>query len=181
LSFYFLELDSLSRKRRRSNVTCLLDLPTEVFFLIYRYLSCADALYSFHTTQIVEDRLHRVIGDYYRKIKLDKVTDNEFLHLSYLFCHSKLPLRPKSLILSNEHIPNLIQRFLIDININTINSIFINLKSLTLINCTLNQFDVLNQVFLNMKLIEYLHIIFARIDDDDDDDIRKYDKVSSIQ
>jgi hypothetical protein len=112
--FYLLELDSLSTKRVRHSVTCLLDLPNEIFLLMCRYLSCVDVLYAFYTPHI-PNRLHCIIGDYYKKVKLIGLSNSEFVYLSNLFCNAKSPLRPESLILSNECISGLTQRFFTNI------------------------------------------------------------------
>ncbi|CAF2382661.1 unnamed protein product [Rotaria sp. Silwood2] len=161
-----IEFDSSLMKHVRYNVTCLLDLPDEMFLLICRYLTPVGVLYSFYTPERAECRLHRIISDYYTKIKLDRITNNGFMYLANLFAYSTIPLRPQSLTLSNEHVTCLIQRYFNDMNINTINSIFTNLRSLTLINCFSVDLDILAKFYLNMTQIEYLHITFRRIRDD---------------
>ncbi len=62
-------------------ITNLLDLPDEILLLICRYLSSVDVTYSFCTVLTPECRLHRVISDYYRNIKLDKMRNNKFIFL----------------------------------------------------------------------------------------------------
>ncbi|CAF4793616.1 unnamed protein product [Rotaria sp. Silwood1] len=163
------EFDSSLYKRLRSNVTCVSDLPDEIFLLICRYLSPSDVLYSFYTPEQSHLRLHHIIGDYYKKIKLDKIFNAEFVYLFNLFSNTRFPLRPESLILSNEHIPHLTHSFFDYLHSNTINSIFINLKCLILINCFSKDIYILNKCLFQMTLIQYLHIIFRRTNDDDDD------------
>ncbi|CAF4081491.1 unnamed protein product, partial [Rotaria sordida] len=90
------QLNSSSIKNVHCNVTCLLDLPNEVLLLICRYMSSYHILYSFYTHSTPEMRLHRVIYDYYIKIKVDSITNNEYI---YLFSHPKTSLRPEPLIL----------------------------------------------------------------------------------
>ena len=166
----FLEFDSLSKKRLRHNVTCLLDLPDEVLLLICSYMLPYHVLYSFYTPERSDFRLHRTISDYYRKIKFDEITNSELIYLLNLFGNSKYPLRPESFILSNKHVSHLTQVFFDNINISIMNSICINLKSLTLINCSVNDIIIFNKYIFQMSLIEYLHITYRRIDDDN----RKY-------
>ncbi|CAF3546761.1 unnamed protein product [Rotaria sp. Silwood1] len=161
-----IEFDSSLMKHVHHNVTCLLDLPDEIVLLICRYLTPVCVLYSFYTPERAEYRLHRIISNYYTKIKIDRITNNAFMYLANLFSYSKIPLRPQSLILSNEHVTYLIQRYFNDMNTNTINSIFTNLRSLTLIDCFSIDLDILAKFYFNMTQIEYLHITFRRIDDD---------------
>ncbi|CAF4970351.1 unnamed protein product [Rotaria sp. Silwood1] len=161
-----IEFDSSLMKHVHHNVTCLLDLPDEIVLLICRYLTPVCVLYSFYTPERAEYRLHRIISNYYTKIKIDRITNNGFMYLANLFGYSKIPLRPQSLILSNEHVTYLIQRYFNDMNTNTINSIFTNLRSLTLINCFSIDLDILAKFYFNMTQIEYLHITFRRIGDD---------------
>ncbi|CAF4207705.1 unnamed protein product, partial [Rotaria sp. Silwood2] len=126
-----IELNSSPIKNVHCNVTCLLDLPNEVLLLICRYMSSYHILYSFYTPSTPEMRLHRVIYDYYTKIKVDSITNNEYIYLLNLFSHPKTPLRPESLILSNRNVSCVIQRYFGYLCRNIIKSIFINLRYLT--------------------------------------------------
>jgi hypothetical protein len=154
-------------KRIRVNGTCLLDLPNEIILQICHYLKPSNVLYSFYTPLNGDFRLHKIISDYYKKIKFDKTTNNEFYYLTNLFCNSENPLRPESLILSNEHVISLTQNYFSIINKNLINSIFINLKSLTFIDCFTNHLDAfVDQFYFNMTQIEYLHISLRKISND---------------
>ncbi|CAF1059694.1 unnamed protein product [Rotaria sordida] len=163
------EFDSSLYKRLRSNVTCIFDLSDEIFLLICRYLSPSDVLYSFYTPEQSHLHFHHMISDYYRKIKLDKISNTEFFYLCNLFSNRRFPLRPESLILSNEYIPYLTHSFFNYLHSNTINSIFINLKCLILINCFSKDIYILNKCLFQMTLIQYLHISFRRTNDEDGD------------
>jgi hypothetical protein len=90
-----LKLNSLVRKHR---VTCLLDLSDEILLVVCRYLSPSYILYSFYTPLKPTNRLHRVIFDYYTNIKLDQITNDEYIYLSSLFFDYKTPLRCLKLI-----------------------------------------------------------------------------------
>ena len=117
-------------------VTCLLDLPNEILLLIFRYLSLTSIFHSFSTSSQPELRLHRLIHAYYNKIKFDEITNNDYIDLANLFSDSNLSLRPQSLILSNENVNCIIQRFLAYTDINIIKSIFAHLRCLTLMDCS---------------------------------------------
>ncbi|CAF1638658.1 unnamed protein product [Rotaria sp. Silwood1] len=93
-------------KHVHHNVTCLLDLPDEIVLLICRYLTPVCVLYSFYTPERAEFRLHRIISNYYTKIKIDRITNNGFMYLANLFSYSKIPLRPQSLILIIIDVPD---------------------------------------------------------------------------
>jgi hypothetical protein len=81
-------------KQLRHNITCLFDLWNEIILLICCYLSPCDVLYSLDTLSRPDLSLHRIIFDHYTKIKLDQITNNEYIYLSNLFCrHSKIPLQ----------------------------------------------------------------------------------------
>lgn len=112
------------------------DLPDEILLLICRYLSSIEILYSFCTPSKPDYRLHRVISDYYRKIKIDRMKMHESLYLFDLLSCSNSPFDIQSLVLSNEYIPYLIKWFFMNIDRNLI----CNLKSLELIDC--NKEDV---------------------------------------
>jgi hypothetical protein len=153
-------------KRIRVDGTCLLDLPNEIILQICRYLKSAHVLYAFYTPLNADFRLHKIISDYYRKIKLDKTTYNEFDYLANLLFNLKNPLRPESLILSNEHVISLTECYFSSVNKNQMISILINLKSLTFIDCFSNHFnEFVEQVYFNMRKIEYLHIGLRKISD----------------
>jgi hypothetical protein len=155
-----LELNSLARKHR---VTCLLDLSDEILLLICRYLSPSYILYSFYTPLKPTNRLHRVIFDYYTNIKLDQITNNEYNYLSSLFSHYKTPLRPKSLILSNEHITCLIQRYFMYPY--EIPSILSNLRCLKLIDCSPEDLAFIHLSNINISQLQYLHINVKKSDE----------------
>ncbi|CAF3081467.1 unnamed protein product [Rotaria sp. Silwood2] len=158
-------MDSSSMKHFRRCVTCLLDLPDEIFLLICRYLSPADVLYSFYTPSKPENRLHRIIFDYYTKIKLGGITNKEYIYLSSLFCSSKDSPRLQSLILSNEHATSLTQRYFIDISASIIQSMLTNLKHLKLIDCLSEDLTFLYIYISNMKQLESFHITYRKLDE----------------
>ncbi|CAF1113733.1 unnamed protein product [Rotaria sordida] len=160
-----IEFDSSSMKRVRHNITCLLDLPDEIFLLICLYLTPACVLYSFYTPEKANFRLHRIIFDYYTNIKFEKITNGEFNYLLNLLCNDKRPLRPESLTFSNEHIANLMHRYFNNIDINRNKSIFVNLKSLILVDCSSNDLDIIAKYYFDIIQIEYLNIIVRKHDD----------------
>jgi hypothetical protein len=53
----------------RHNPICLLDLKDE----ICRYLPPSHILYSFYTPSKSDFRLHRIISNYYKNVKLDRI------------------------------------------------------------------------------------------------------------
>jgi hypothetical protein len=148
-------------KHVRRSISCLFDLPDEILLLICRYLSVYHVLYSFYTPSKPEQRLHRMIFDYYTKIKLDGIKTNEYNYISKLFSDS---LRPISLILSNEHVTFLTHYYFTSISENVIQSIFDNLKHLTLIDCSENNLQYLNKYIRNLTQLQYLHITIRRPD-----------------
>jgi len=164
LSFYLLEFDSSSMKYVRYSITCLLDLPDEILLLICRYLSPYHVLYSFYTPSNPEQRLHRMIFDYCTKIKLDGIKNNEYNYLSKLFSDSETPLRPKSLILSNEHVTCLTYYYFTSIPEDVIHSMFANLKHLTLTDCSESDLQYLNKYIRNPTQLQYLHITIRKPD-----------------
>jgi len=162
LSFYLLEFDSSSMKYVRHSITCLLDLPDEILLLICRYLSPYHVLYSFYTPSKPEQRLHRMIFDYYTKIKLDGIKNDQYNYLSKLFSDSETPLRPKSLILSNEHITCLTYYYFTSISEDVIHSMFANLQHLTLIDCSESDLQSLNKYITNLMQLQNLHITIRK-------------------
>ncbi|CAF3016374.1 unnamed protein product [Rotaria sp. Silwood2] len=160
-----IEFDSLSLKHIRRHVTCLLDLPNEILFFICRYLFPIDVLYSFYTPEKPELRLHYAISDYYTKIKLDGVPNSGYNYLLALFNYSKNPLRPHSLILTNEGVSFLIQRYLSSVCTGIIRSIFNNLRSLTLIDCSSEDLDIIEIYYTHMIQLKYLHITVRKTDE----------------
>ncbi|CAF1471722.1 unnamed protein product [Rotaria sordida] len=140
------------------NVTCLLDLPDKVFLFICRYLLSAYVRYSFYTSSRPELRFHSLISDYYTRINLDQINNNEYIYLASLFCNLSNPLQSESLILSNAHVTCLTKHYFTNIPMNLIQSIFTNLKSLTLINCSEEDFLFIYTYNTNMKQLEYLHV-----------------------
>jgi len=157
-----LDFDSLSRKDIHRRVTCLLDLPNEILLSICRYLFPIDVLYSFYTPEKPELRLHNAISDYYTNLKLDGVPNNAYNYLSALFTYS---LRPHSLILTNEDVSFLIQRYFCSIPLDILRSIFNNLKSLTLIDCSSADLDTIEMYYPYMIQLEYLHITVWNTDE----------------
>ncbi|CAF1429058.1 unnamed protein product [Rotaria sordida] len=153
-----MEFDSLSIKHIRRHVTCLVDLSNEILLSICRYLFPIDVLYSFYTPEKPELRLHYAISDYYTKIKLDGVSNNGYNYLLALFNYSKNPFRPHSLILTNEGVSFLIQRYLSSIDTDIIRSIFNNLRSLTVIDCSSEDLDIIEIYYTCMIQLQYLHI-----------------------
>jgi hypothetical protein len=149
------------------SITCLFDLPDEILLLICRYLSVYHILYSFYTPSKPEQRLHRMIFDYYTKIKLDEIKTNEYNYISKLFSDS---LRPISLILSNEHVTCLTRYYFTSISENVIQSIFDNLKHLKLIDCSENDLQYLIKYIRNLTQLQYLHITIRKPDGDEDMD-----------
>jgi hypothetical protein len=162
-------MDSISTspmENARRNVTCLLDLPNDIFLLIFRYLSPYDILYSCYTPETPYMRLHHVSSDYHRNIKLDAITFDEYAYLNSLFSYSKNPLQPQSLILSNEHVSCITQRFFTYVRINVIQRIFANLRCLTLINCSAGDLESITKLFLdNLTQLEYFHITVRKVDE----------------
>ncbi|CAF1455040.1 unnamed protein product [Rotaria sordida] len=149
------------------NRTTLLDLPNEILLLICRYLSPTDVLYSFYTPEKAETRLHRLIIDYYTKIKLDKILFDEYAYIHWLLGDSNNPLQPESLILSNEHITCLTERYFTYIRKNLIQSIFINLKRLTLIDCSTSEIQQIDREYIDdLTQLEYFHINVHKSDKD---------------
>jgi hypothetical protein len=90
----------------RRNTTCLLDLSDGIFLKICRYLPPSHVLYSFYTLSRSDFRLHRIISDYYKNIKLDRITNNQYIYFSSSINYLALD----SLILSNEHVQWRIQK-----------------------------------------------------------------------
>ncbi|CAF0861903.1 unnamed protein product [Rotaria sordida] len=160
-----IEFDSLSVKHIHRHVTCLLDLPNEILLFICRYLFLLDILYSFYTPEKPELHLHHAISDYYTKIKLDGVPNSGYNYLLALFIYSKNPLRPHSLILTNEGVSFLIQHYLSSICTDIIRSIFNNLRSLTLIDCSSEDLDIIEIYCTNMIQLQYLNIIVRNTDE----------------
>ncbi|CAF1218090.1 unnamed protein product [Rotaria sordida] len=146
------------------DVTCLLDLPNEILLLIFRYLSLTSIFHLFSTPSQPELRLHRLIHAYYNKIKFNEITNNDYIDLANLFSDSNLSLRPQSLILSNENVNCIIQRFLAYTDINIIKSIFAHLRCLTLMDCSSSDLQTIQRYNIDMTQMEYLHIVVRNID-----------------
>ncbi|CAF1186338.1 unnamed protein product [Rotaria sordida] len=146
------------------NVTCLLDLSDKILLRICRYMSPAYVLYSFYTPEMPNMRLHRLIVNYYTKIKLGQMTYNEYKYLISLFSCSNYPLRPESLILSNEHVTCVTQRYFNYMYTDVIRSVFVNLKYLTLIDCSSFDLDDIVALYMNDLIqLEYLHITVRKL------------------
>ncbi|CAF3652660.1 unnamed protein product [Rotaria sp. Silwood1] len=155
----------LSLEHFHDNRTTLMDLPNEILLLICRYLSPAYVLYSFYTPEKAETRLHRSIIDYYTKIKLDKISFDAYAYIHELLSDSNTPLQPESLILSNEHITCLTQRYFTYIRKNLIQSIFTNLKRLTLIDCSTSEIQQIDREYIDdLQRLEYFHINVHKLD-----------------
>ncbi|CAF3727982.1 unnamed protein product [Rotaria sp. Silwood1] len=122
-------------KHVRHSITCLFDLPDEILLCICRYLSSYHILYAFSTPSEPEQRLHRMILDYRTKIKIDGIKKDEYSYLSNLVLDSEAPLRPKSLILNNEHVTCSTDYYFIFTPEDVIQSMFDNLKYFTLTDC----------------------------------------------
>ncbi|CAF4864557.1 unnamed protein product [Rotaria sp. Silwood1] len=103
------KFDSSSMKHVRHSITCLFDLPDEILLCICRYLSSYHILYAFSTPSEPEQRLHLL--------------------------DSEAPLRPKSLILNNEHVTCSTDYYFIFTPEDVIQSMFDNLKYFTLTDC----------------------------------------------
>ncbi|CAF2954243.1 unnamed protein product [Rotaria sp. Silwood2] len=153
-----------SMKHVCRSITCLLDLPDEILLLVYRYLSLYHVLYSFYTPSKPKQRLHRMIYDYYTKIKLDGIKTNEYNYLSKLFSDSETPIRPKSLILCNENITCLTYHYFTSISDDLIRSMFGNLKHLTLKDCSESDLQYLNKYIRSLKQLQYIHITIQKPD-----------------
>ncbi|CAF1222920.1 unnamed protein product [Adineta steineri] len=163
-----IEFESSSMKHIRRTVTSLLDLPNEMLFFIYHYLSTTDILRAFHTPSNCELRLHRLSYDHFKNIKLDGLTNEEFVYISTLFSDHEYPLRPQSLTLSNKHVTCLINSYFTSITDNVIQSIFIHLTSLTLIKCSTENLHSLNKYITHLTQLKYLHITIQKPDMDID-------------
>jgi len=164
--FVLIKIDSSPTKSIRHNVTCLLDLSDKILHMICGYLQPAYVLYSFYTPEKPELHLHRVIFAYYTKMKLDKITNYEYCYLSSLFRSSTMRPPLNSLILSNEHITCLTRRYFSSIPLNIIQSVFSNLKHLTLIDCSLEDMAYFSLYDINLLKLEYLHITIQKFKGD---------------
>ncbi len=164
--FVLVKIDSSPTKIIHRNVTCLLDLSDKILLLICGYLQPAYVLYSFYTPEKPELHLHRVIFTYYTKMKLDKITNNEYCYLSSLFRSSTKCPPLNSLILSNEHMTCLTKRYFSSIPLNIIQSMFNNLKHLTLIDCSLQDMAYFSLYNINLLKLEYLHITIQKFKGD---------------
>ncbi len=153
-------------KRFHRNVTCLLDLSNEILIIICRYLSLYDILHCFYTPERPDMRLHRLISDYYTKINLVSGTFNESNYLIKLFNDSTNPLRPESLRLSNENISCLIQHYFSCISRENIQSIFVNLINLSLIDCLPDHIYKIDYHYKHFTKLESLHVNLHKYDED---------------
>ncbi|CAF4953286.1 unnamed protein product [Rotaria sp. Silwood1] len=140
-------------KHVRHSITCLFDLPDEILLCICRYLSSYHILYAFSTPSEPEQRLHRMILDYRTKIKIDGIKKDEYSYLSNLVLDSEAPLRPKSLILNNEHVTCSTDYYFIFTPEDVIQSI--NLTQLRYFHITIRKLDV-NE---NMGYLETCNIL----------------------
>ncbi|CAF1036072.1 unnamed protein product [Rotaria sp. Silwood1] len=147
-----------------SNVTCLLNLPNKILLMIYRYLSVYGVLHCFYTSERSNSYLHDSIHDYYTKIYLGVMSFHECDYLLKLFLNSDNPLRSKSLILNNEHGFYLDRHYFFFLRNNIIQSIFIILTHLTVINCTFTDFDIIARHYEDFTKLEYLHATILKCD-----------------
>jgi hypothetical protein len=152
---HFELIDCSSQKHFHSNPSCFLDLSNEILVNICRYLSSSDILYSFYTLDLNLD---------HTTIRLDSMSLNQFNYILKLFSDSKYFFRPSSLILNNEKISSVIDRFSDEINSNTMKSIFNHLKCLILIDCTSNDLELLKSYHSNLTQLQSLEIINRKID-----------------
>ncbi|CAF1038998.1 unnamed protein product [Adineta ricciae] len=154
----------------KENVTSILDLPNEILLHICRYLSQSHILYAFYTPLTPEYRFHSIISDYYETIRLDQQTYYEFIHLRSLFLFSELPLRPKSLILSNRHVNILIERFSDSefFSNDVLQSIFSNLTHLTILNYSVTDLHFIDDHIKELKQLEYFHVNIIPFDTQSD-------------
>ncbi|CAF4619718.1 unnamed protein product [Rotaria sp. Silwood1] len=159
-----IKFDSSSMKHIRLSITCLFDLPDKILLFICRYLSSYDILYAFYTPSTPEQRLHRMILDYRTKIKIDGIKNNEYNYLSKLFSHSQTPLQPKSLEVNNEHVTCLTYYYFTSTPEHVIQSMFSNLKHLTLTYCSESDLQYLNKYMGNLTELQYLHITIQKPD-----------------
>ncbi|UJR19834.1 hypothetical protein I4U23_022967 [Adineta vaga] len=171
--FVLLKLNSTSAKDIDNHVTTFLDLSDQILLQICRYLSSAYILFSFYTPEHAEFRLHRLICNYYKKIKFDQINNNEYNYIRSLLCYSSTTFRPESLVLSNEHINCLIERFFSDIPFDILHSIFYYLKELKLIHCSQANLRFLRSYERILSQLESLHINIRQelINDDDDESL----------
>jgi hypothetical protein len=150
-------------KRFHGNVTCLLDLSDEIILLICRYLSQYDILYSsFYTPEMPNMRLHCLISDYYTKINLGSITYDQFNYFLNLFNRTDYPLRPESLRLNNENISYLIEHYFFLMSNEIIQSIFINLINLNLIDCCSSYLRIIDRSYKDLSNLQYLHITIRK-------------------
>lgn len=163
--FYLLEFDSSPAKRIHPDISCLLDLPDEILLIICGYLSSADILFSFYTPSKPEFRLHRMSYEYHKKIRIDGITKTQFNYLLKLFSDCEISLRPESLILSNEHVTCLIDAYFTIVHEDVIQSMFVNLTSLTLVDCFHRDIQHLNDYIKHLTKLEFLHITIRKPDD----------------
>jgi hypothetical protein len=160
---YLLESNLSLIKYVPRHVTCLTELPDEILLLICRYLPPAFVLYSFYTPERPEQRLHRVVFDYYTNIKLAGITNNEYIYLTNLF--SQTSFQPLSLTFSNEHVTSLTQRYFL--NMYTIQSIFTNLRRLTMIDCSANDLRFIYLYNIHLSQLEHFHITIRKINENE--------------
>ncbi|CAF4846675.1 unnamed protein product [Rotaria sp. Silwood1] len=146
-----------------SNVTCLLNLPNKILLMIYRYLSVYGVLHCFYTSERSNSYLHDSIHDYYTKIYLGVMSFHECDYLLKLFLNSDNPLRSKSLILNNEHGFYLDRHYFFFLRNNIIQSIFIILTHLTVINCTFTDFDIIARHYEDFTKLEYLYATILKL------------------
>ncbi|CAF3665284.1 unnamed protein product [Rotaria sp. Silwood1] len=154
-----------------SNVTCLLNLPNKILLMIYRYLSVYGVLHCFYTSERSNSYLHDSIHDYYTKIYLGVMSFHECDYLLKLFLNSDNPLRSKSLILNNEHGFYLDRHYFFFLRNNIIQSIFIILTHLTVINCTFTDFDIIARHYEDFTKLEYLYATILKCDTTKDESL----------
>ena len=146
---------------RRSRI-CLLDLPNEILLMICRYMSTPDVLHCFYTPERPNLRLHRLISDYYTKINLDAIALDKWNYLINLFRGSDYLLQPESLRLSNEHVSCLMEHYFSSISEQIIKRIFVDLKDLTLIDCSSSDLRTIKSYSKYLTKLEYLHVTVCK-------------------
>ncbi|CAF3710208.1 unnamed protein product [Adineta steineri] len=179
--FIVLKLNSSFAEEINHHVSCFLDLTDEIILRICRYLSPAYVLNSFYIPDKPQLRIHNLICNYYKEIKFDQITNNEYKYFMNLLCHLNFPLRPQSLILSNEHINCLIQRFFCFTPTNIIQSIFDHLKNLTLIDCSQEDLQLMYLGEIDFSKIQHLHLTVQKTKQYQDKDLIEEDYISLNQ